>query len=40
MQDEKGISTGRGMVAFSSPEEASRAVGFILCVLLEYVFLT
>ncbi|KAL8541431.1 hypothetical protein ACS0TY_002627 [Phlomoides rotata] len=25
IQDEKGLSTGRGMVAFSSPEEASRA---------------
>ncbi|KAL8554550.1 hypothetical protein ACS0TY_002657 [Phlomoides rotata] len=26
IQDEKGLSTGRGMVAFSSPEEASRAL--------------
>lgn len=34
MLDKNGISRRRGFVAFSSPKEASSAVGSILCVLL------
>ncbi|KAL8501959.1 hypothetical protein ACS0TY_021185 [Phlomoides rotata] len=34
IQDEKGLSTGRGMVAFSSPEEASRALSELNCKIL------